>query len=352
MKFSVLSRALFSAAALVVFVAGLRAAGSIIVPFLLACFLAVITSPIMVALRKRGIRPLFSVFLLLFAITTLLWAVVQVANTSITEMGRNSELYQLNLRRISLDWVAWLRSKGIEVNSDTFNSLINPANLMRWVVNNLTLFLRGVLTNAFLIILTTVFLLFELAGLPNKLRLALGPEHPSVPGMERFTGVLNRYLAIKSWISLATGLCAFLFCRLLGIGFAHLWGLLAFLLNYIPNIGSILAAVPPVLLALVEKGTPASLTCIAGYLVINILFGNIVEPRVMGRGLGLSTLVVWMSLIFWGWVFGPVGMLLSVPLTMVVKIAMESNPETHWIAVLLGADPGPNAAFEPRETAS
>jgi predicted PurR-regulated permease PerM len=136
------------------------------------------------------------------------------------------------------------------------------------------------------------------------------------------------------------------------IEFAHLWGLLAFLLNYVPNIGSILAAVPPVMLSLVESGTPRALACGIGYLVINITFGNIIEPRVMGRGLGLSTLVVWLSLIFWGWVFGPVGMLLSVPLTMVVKIAMESNPETHWIAILLGSDPGPPADLPTTEPLS
>ena len=352
MKYSVLSRGLFSAAAFVIFIAGLRASSAIVVPFLLACFLAIISSPLMVALRKRGIRPLFSVMLILFAVGGVLWVILQVAGSSINQFARNSDLYQIRLREISRDWIAWWQMRGVEINSETFNSLINPANAMKLVVNTLTQFLRGMLTNTFLILLTVVFLLFELAGLPNKLRQALGPEHPSIPGLDRFTQVLNRYLAIKSVISFFTGLCAYLLCSFMRIEFAHLWGLLAFLLNYVPNIGSILAAVPPVMLSLVESGTPRALACGIGYLVINITFGNIIEPRVMGRGLGLSTLVVWLSLIFWGWVFGPVGMLLSVPLTMVVKIAMESNPETHWIAILLGSDPGPPADLPTAEPIS
>jgi predicted PurR-regulated permease PerM len=121
----------------------------------------------------------------------------------------------------------------------------------------------------------------------------------------------------------------------LGVDFALLWGVAAFLLNYIPNIGSLIAAIPPILLALVQFGVGKTLIVAAGYLVVNIVVGSIIEPRVMGRGLGLSTLIVFISLVFWGWVFGPVGMFLSVPLTMVVKIALDSQEETRWIAVML-----------------
>jgi predicted PurR-regulated permease PerM len=120
-----------------------------------------------------------------------------------------------------------------------------------------------------------------------------------------------------------------------------LWGLVAFLFNFVPNIGSIIAAVPALLLALVQLGPGPALAAGAGYLVVNIVMGNVVEPRFMGRGVGLSTLVVFLSLVFWGWVLGPVGMLLSVPLTMVVKLALEANPETRWIAVLIGPDVEP-----------
>ena len=110
------------------------------------------------------------------------------------------------------------------------------------------------------------------------------------------------------------------------------------MLNFVPNIGSIIAAVPPVFLAIVQFGFAKAGVVAAGYLCINVLIGNLIEPRLMGRGLGLSTLVVFLSLIFWGWVLGPVGMLLSVPLTVTVKIALDSREDTKWISILLGPE--------------
>jgi len=133
-----------------------------------------------------------------------------------------------------------------------------------------------------------------------------------------------------------------LWCWILGVDFPVLWGLLAFLFNFIPNIGSILAAVPPVLLALVQFGIGRTLAVAGGYVAVNMVVGNVIEPMVFGRKLGLSNLVVFLSLVFWGWIWGPVGMLLSVPLTMVVKLALEHSEQYHWVAVLLGptSDPG------------
>jgi len=126
--------------------------------------------------------------------------------------------------------------------------------------------------------------------------------------------------------------------RITGIEYAFMWGLLAFLLNFVPTIGSIIAAVPAVLLALVQFGLGKALMIVIFYLVINISISNVVEPRLLGQRVGLSTLVVFMSMVFWGWILGPVGMLLSVPLTITFKIAMEGSDETRWIAILLGTD--------------
>jgi len=123
---------------------------------------------------------------------------------------------------------------------------------------------------------------------------------------------------------------------LMGVDYAILWAVIAFLLNFIPNIGSIIAAVPPMLIALIQLGPMSSMLVAGLYMITNTVFGNVIEPRYMGRSLGLSTLVVFVSLVFWGWIFGPVGMLLSIPLTMVVKIGLENSEKNRWLAVLLG----------------
>ncbi|EXJ12798.1 AI-2E family transporter [Nitrincola nitratireducens] len=147
---------------------------------------------------------------------------------------------------------------------------------------------------------------------------------------------VNQYLVIKTTISLVTGVLVTLWLWWLDVDFPVLWGLIAMLMNYIPNVGSLIAAIPAVLLSLVQLGVSDAIFVASGYLVINIIMGNLIEPRFMGKGLGLSPLVVFLSLILWGWLFGPVGMFLSIPLTMIVKIALEQNESTRWIAIMLG----------------
>ena len=132
---------------------------------------------------------------------------------------------------------------------------------------------------------------------------------------------------------------AMLSLMVIGVDYPVMWGMVAFALNFVPNVGSIIAAVPPVLLAVVQLGAASGLAVAACYLAINIVMGNVIEPRYMGKGLGLSTLVVFLSLLFWGWVLGPIGMLLSVVLTMKLKIMLDSNEDTRWLAVLLGPNP-------------
>jgi predicted PurR-regulated permease PerM len=146
---------------------------------------------------------------------------------------------------------------------------------------------------------------------------------------------VNRYFALKTVFSLITGITVWLWLAVLGVDFAATWGMIAFFLNFVPNIGSIIAAIPAVLLALIQLGVPSALLACLGYALVNIVVGNILEPKFMGRGLGLSTLVVFISLVFWGWVLGPIGMLLSIPLTMIVKIALATDEDTRWISTLL-----------------
>lgn len=192
------------------------------------------------------------------------------------------------------------------------------------------------MTNIFLLLMTVVFMLFEVQLLPYKLQQALDKPSEGIANIRRALDGVTRYLVIKTAISLATGVIVWGFLAAVDVRFAFIWGLLAFLLNYIPNIGSVIAAVPPLIQALLFNGFGDALVVAAGFIAINLVIGNMLEPRVMGRGLGLSTLVVFLSLIFWGWLMGPVGMLLSVPLTIITRIALETTEGGHKLAVILG----------------
>jgi len=159
-------------------------------------------------------------------------------------------------------------------------------------------------------------------------------------------------------ISVVTGALLGVWTGLLGLDFAILWGILAFALNFIPTVGSIIAAVPPMILALVLFGPGHMFAVGAGFLVVNITLGNMLEPRIMGDQFGLSALVVFLSLVFWGWLWGPAGMLLSVPLTVTIHSVLAHNESTRWLAVLMGGSraltPPPVATLpipiDPQET--
>ncbi|MGI9343859.1 MAG: AI-2E family transporter, partial [Gammaproteobacteria bacterium] len=209
--------------------------------------------------------------------------------------------------------------------------------------------LREVLTNVLLIVLSMIFILLEASSLPTKVAVALGRDRGSLAGSNSFLDNLGRYLGIKTLISMMTGLSAGLLTWAIGLDFPLLWAMLAFLLNYIPTIGSIIAAIPATLLAVVQLGFGGAFATALGFMVINVIFGNLLEPRLMGRGVGISPLVVFVGIFFWGWVLGPVGMLLSVPLTMSLKMAMEGNERTRWIAVLLGSARDAEYAFAARD---
>jgi predicted PurR-regulated permease PerM len=194
-----------------------------------------------------------------------------------------------------------------------------------------------------LILLTVVFILLEASSFPVKLRAVLGHPEQVFPQFTSFVVDIERYMVIKTLISLATGILMGIWLTILGVDFPILWGFLAFLLNYVPSVGSTIAAIPAVLLALIQLGIGSAGMAIAGYMVVNFILDGVVSTRLMGQRLGLSTLVVFLSLVFWGSLLGPVGMVLCIPLTMTLKFACENNKGTQWIAVLLGPEAPPES---------
>ena len=335
-------RLLLVAACVVVLVAGLRAASSIMIPFLVAVFIAAISLPLLTWLQRRLpmiVAVLGTILVDLLVIALAGYLVGSTANQVAGEMGE----IQSTLTEWIEDGGDWLEERGVPVASwlagdDSLSlalfSRFEPGFLVDFV--NRTLRTTTAALSSFLVIsLIVIFTLFEAASFGPKVRAAFG----SAGAEARFARAMHEiqhYMGIKTVISLATGLLIGIWVGVMGVEFAVFWGLVAFVLNFIPNLGSIIAAVPTTLLAMVQIGVGRALLVALGYLVVNMVIGNFIEPPLLGRQLGLSTLVVVLSLVFWGWVWGPVGMLLSVPLTMVVKILLENTEEFRWVAVLLG----------------
>lgn len=338
-------------AAFVVVVAGMTAAKTIIVPFLLAAFISISASPILFWLKKRKVPTWLALLIVMCGILIFLLLIAGLVGTSVNDFSNKLPFYEARLKGQTNAVLDWLEEIGLDAARFELNKIFNSTAVMK-LVTTLLNELGGVLKNGFLILLTVIFMLLEASSVPTKLRSIFHDPEASLGRLKNFADTVIRYIAIKTWISLATGTFVAVFLTIMGVDYPLLWGLLAFLMNYIPNIGSIIAAVPPVLLTIIQLGPGRALGVAIGYVAINIVMGTIIEPRLMGRRLGLSTLVVFFSLIFWGWILGPVGMLLSVPLTMTLKIALENSEDTHWIAVLLGSEkttlPKPRVAKKSR----
>ena len=338
-SFSPASRSIMVTAALVIVIAGMKYAAPLLVPFLLSVFIAVISFPLMSLLQQKGLPKGLSITLVMLLVIFIGISLAFLIGSSISDFSQSSLEYQ---QRISAEWgqiIHWLNNHGISV-ADSIKEVADPAAALGLVSSILKGF-GSVLTNSFLIILTVVFILIEAAGFTQKF-ISLnnsGSESLQSDGKmfsQVFVDKLRSYMSMKTIISMATGILIAVAMWLIGVDYPVLWGVLAFMLNFVPNIGSIIAAVPAVMLALVQLGFTSALLVAAVFVAVNVMIGSIIEPKYMGKGLGLSTLVVFVSLVFWGWVLGPVGMLLSVPLTITVKLALDSEPETQWLGQLLG----------------
>jgi predicted PurR-regulated permease PerM len=332
------ARFLVVAASVVVVIAGLRQAGQLVLPVLTAVFLAIISLPVMDWLKRRKVPTPLAVFATVVAAAIVVSGLGMVVGQSVSQFAQGADQYRGKFEALASRLLAWVDGFGLPVSDWISLDYINPGAVVDLLGGTLGA-VAGLLSNAVLVLLAVVFILFEAAGFRAKLSIAFRDRDGNLDRFSYMTSQVQKYLAVKTMVSLATGFIAFAWVWALGIDFPLLWGLVAFLFNYIPNIGSIVAAVGPVLLAVVQFGPGRAVAVAAGYVVINVVFGNGVEPMLLGRRLGLSVLVVFLSLVFWGWVWGPMGMLLSVPLTMTLKIALENTEDLRWLAVMLDANP-------------
>jgi len=257
--------------------------------------------------------------------------------------------YQQRLSLLSDQFGGWLEGVGVENARDAVNDIFDPTaltGLVRVALTNVS----NIFATGLLVLLAVVFMLLEAPSLAAKMRTAFHLTEDAGARLGRLLSAVNQYMLIKTLTSLATALCIWVWLWILGIEFAVLLGLLAFVLNFIPFVGAILMTIPAVILALILTDLQTTLLVALGYLVTNTGIGSILEPRIMGRGLGISTLAVFLSLLFWGWVLGTVGVFLAVPITIALMIALEASPQTRPMAVLLG--PALDARPNPEPTTS
>jgi predicted PurR-regulated permease PerM len=332
-----LARGLLAAASFMIVVAGLRAASSVILPFLLSLLLAMASYPLLAWLRRMKVPTGLAVAITLLTVLVVIGAVGVLVGTSVHDFTMAAPRYKASLAELVGDSRARLQTLGLDLPETWSLSGFDPGKALD-LATTLLRAMSAALGNMFLVLLTIGFLLVEAAGLPAKLAAALGNDLDTRQ-MERTRVQVQSYLAIKTLMSALTGALIAIVLALMGVDFPLLWGALAFLLNFIPTIGSIIAAVPPILLTLVQLDVWYALGVAILFLSVNMVIGNILEPTITGKQLGLSPLVVFVSLLFWGWVWGPVGMFLSVPLTMIIKIFLENSPNLQWVAILLDASP-------------
>ncbi len=321
-------------ASVVIILAGIKSASAIFMPFLLSLFIAIILSPSYEFIKSKKVPEGLALILVMSMFLIILALVGKLIGTSIADFSENIDVYANKLSLYSNDISSYALNVGITIPIDNFTSVFDSKRIMTFG----TTILQGMssmLTNGFVIILTVVFMLLESGHFIKKIDYE-NTKKDTILHITEISSKIKHYMVLKALISLLTGFIVWIFLLIIGTDFAFLWAVLAFMFNFIPNIGSIIAAVPAVLLTLVQLGSISALIVSAFYVSINVIIGSIIEPKVMGKGLGLSTLVVFLSLLFWGWLLGIVGMLLSIPLTIMAKIAFNANENTKWIAVLLG----------------
>ena len=357
---SALSRTILVLASLVVCVAGLKAAQSFFVPVLLAFFVATVSYPVTKSLTKRKIPSWLAVLITVlvdfaFIAGVIVLGVVLIGDLQSKWEEKYAAQVSQKVRDASDGLAGKLESWGVADAQDKIQEAVdnNLASLQQLDFERVLSFGTGVLgqvlgffgiTIIFLIL--TIFMLSEADRFSRRLQEVNKARGPDIGRMLKATRDIQRYLAIKTVVSLLTGLLAGLLCWAAGLDFYLLWGIVAFALNFIPVIGSLLAGVPPVILALVVAGPTNAVLVAGGYLLINNLLGNFIEPMIVGKRFGISTLVVVISVMFWGWVWGPFGMLLAVPLTMTLKVFLDGSEELRWLGVAIaGRDTEPVMAI-------
>jgi len=324
---------LASLAYVIIIIAGLKAGSSIIVPLLMAVFWFLLFLPLVNKLRSLGMPDLITT-VVVFGITLF---IVVIVGTFLVSSGQELvaklPVYQEKYYELIPKITAFLEKFGLSPEKNHIIDFFDPMKIIDYTAQFLKN-MGNIMTNGFMTLIIVMFLFLESSMLTKKMFLLLKTEE-SKQNLLSFIKNINTYFSIKTLTSALTGVAIYGILVFFDLEYASLFGFIAFLLNYIPSIGSILAAIPAILISLLQLTLMDTVFIAIGYLVVNNLIGNLLEPRLLSNGVGISTLFIFLSMVFWGWVLGPVGMFLSVPLTIMLKMACAYSKKWKWVSVAL-----------------
>jgi predicted PurR-regulated permease PerM len=340
-------RVLLAVAAMLIVIFAMRLAAPVVAPVCLAFILAIAFEPITEWMARRGVPRWVAALVTTLAVLAVVGGVGLIVLRAASDIIDGLPRYGAALASLEDDAAVWLEAHGLERVAASMGE-VDASTRVQTMAEPVLWSTVNVLQTLILVVVTTAFIQVDAPGI----RRAVAKRVKDPRRAARFTGAVDeiqRYVIVKGLLSAANGLLLGLWTAAWGVEGALLWGVLAFALNFVPVVGSLIAAVPPVLLGLMMGGPGVGLGVAAGYVAVNLIVDNVLEPRVMGRAVGISPLVVLLAMLFWGFVLGPIGALLSVPLTVVVKTGLATSPKLAWVAVLMdevAAEPEDEPAAE------
>lgn len=314
----------------------LQAAREIISPVILALVLAITITPILNWFMRKGLPGWLAFALSLIIIYSIMLGLVSLISLSIQDFTASIQTYNQEIERILFNADRTLTTFGVDIDSliDS-DRIIAPDKAMTLAADFAGELVAG-LSNWGLILVTSAFFLFEATKMPEKLRNVVEESGPQVQRILRFNQDVRFFMSFSAGLGLVAAVLDVILLLVLGVDFALLWGVFAFLMGFIPNIGIFLAIIPPAMMAYVQFGVVQMIVVIVGFLLINQLINSSIRMRYLRSRLNLSALVIFLSLMLWGWVFGPIGVIVAVPIALLIQTILASRTETNWIAYLMG----------------
>jgi predicted PurR-regulated permease PerM len=340
-------RRLVTIAAAVVIVFGLHFAQDFLVPLVIAIMVAAISSPLVTYLVRRGAPTVLGAALVMGLDIAVLGGVGRLLLLAASDLQDNLPNYIAKFSALNQALAHYLQSKGLHQMAQT--SWL-PSEQVSALIKGFIGDFASLASHGALVMFVVFFALCEIPQLGEKLRNISDDADLQFERIDRIVRQVQLYLVVKLWTSLLAGLGAFIVLKLAGVELALLLAMSLFLLHFIPNIGPAIATVPAVVFALIDRGPGTAATVGVAYLTVNTLVGNLIEPRMLGTRLGMSPFVVLVGMLFWGWVWGPAGALISVPILAATKIVLENIPDLAWVGELAdhtvrhGSEPLPRAS--------